>query len=152
MLQTDLPPYLTTLVLELGQRKLLLPNTAVAEISLLRSLQAAEHAPDWLLGNVEWRGIELPVISFSRLAGEEQQLDEQTRMVVINAVSAPDKLRFFAISINAVPRSLRVDPGLAAQPEQQLGPYEDAAVMLNGQLYYIPRLAAIEKLLLSGMA
>lgn len=148
----DLPPYLTALVLDLGQRRLLLPNTAVAELASIRNLQHAEFAPDWFVGNMEWRGINLPIISFARLAGDAVEHAENSRIVVLNAVSEPSKLKFFALCIQDVPRSVRVDSSLAAVAEQQLGPYEEMATSVYGELVFVPRLEAVEKLLLRSLA
>jgi len=147
----DLPPYLTALVLDLGQRRILLPNTAVAELTSMRNLEYAEFAPDWFVGNMEWRGIDLPIVSFARLVGDAAEHAENSRIVVLNAVSEPDKLKFFALCIEDVPRSVRVDSSLGADVQQQLGPYEEAAVSLCGEVLFIPRLAAVEKLLLSSL-
>lgn len=152
MSDSNLPDFLTALVLELGERRLLLPNTAIAELSVLRNLQTAEFAPDWFLGNMDWRGIRLPVVSFSRLAGDNVEEADNSRIVVINALSQPDKLRFFALTIKGVPRSVRVDKSLTVDPDVQLSPYEATAVSLFGEQMFIPKLEAVEKLLLSSIS
>lgn len=152
MTQTNTPASLTALVLDLGTRKLLVPNTAIAELASLRNLRAVEYAPDWFLGSVEWRGLNLPVLSFATLAGDTAPVTENSRMVVVNALSSPDKLRFYALCIQSVPRSIKVDASLVADDSQQLSPYELSAVSVYGELMYIPKLEAVEQLLLNSLA
>lgn len=55
---------LTGLVVPLADRALLLPNVAVAELIPYRTPPAMAGMPDWFLGQVAWRDLSLPLLSF----------------------------------------------------------------------------------------
>src|SRR5690606_466660 len=71
----DTPSSLTGLLVPLADRTLLLPNVAVAELVPYRAPRTAEGAPSWFLGQVAWRGLSLPLLSFEAAS---------------NGVAAPD--------------------------------------------------------------
>lgn len=150
MSEQNLPPFLTCLLLSVAERKMLLPNTAVAELVPYRNVEKIEHAPDWLMGQFEWRGLRLPVISYAALSGQQTQVDEQSRIVIVNAVGGRQDFRFYALVIQGIPRTLRVDARLTADSTSELGQYELQAVKQQGETHYIPDLQAIEKLILNS--
>ena len=50
--------------------RLLLPNATIAEVlSFAPPAPIEGEAPEWLLGRIRWRGWQVPLIAFSRLAG-----------------------------------------------------------------------------------
>lgn len=150
MSEQNLPPFLTCLLLNVAERKMLVPNTAVAELVPYRNVEKIEHAPDWLMGQFEWRGLRLPVISYAALSGQPTKVDEQPRLVIVNAVGARQDFRFYALVIQGIPRTLRVDARLTADSTSELGQYELQAVKQQGETQYIPDLQAIEKLILNS--
>ena len=81
------PDSLTGLLLPLSDRTLLLPNVAVAELIAYRNPQVAAGVPQWYLGQVAWRDLRLPLLSFEAASSGEQQpvLGSSARVVVINA-------------------------------------------------------------------
>jgi hypothetical protein len=59
----DLP----TFVIPLYKSILLIPNATVAEIIAYEPLQRVQGSPDWFLGFLGWRGVQVPVVSFEML-------------------------------------------------------------------------------------
>ena len=57
------PEQIASLLIPMIGKPLLVPNVAVAEIVGWEQPEKAEGSPDWLLGEVEWRGVTLPVVS-----------------------------------------------------------------------------------------
>jgi len=55
---------LTGLLLPLGDRTLVLPNVAVAELIGQRNLVCQRGEPAWHLGCIDWRQKHLPLIGF----------------------------------------------------------------------------------------
>lgn len=150
MTEQNLPPFLTCLLLNVAERKMLVPNTAVAELVPYRNVETIEHAPQWLIGQLEWRGLRLPVISYAVLSEQPAQVDEQSRIVIVNAMGARPDFRFYALVIQGIPRTLRVDAGLLEDTTSELGQYELQAVKQHGETHYIPDLQAIENLILDS--
>ncbi len=67
------PDSLTGLLLPLSDRTLLLPNVAVAELIAYRNPQVAAGVPQWYLGQVAWRDLRLPLLSFEAASSGEPQ-------------------------------------------------------------------------------
>jgi chemosensory pili system protein ChpC len=137
---------LTGLLLPLADRALLVPNVAVAELIPYRTLQAVSGMPDWFLGQVSWRDLRLPLLSFERASGGELQIGSRARVVVLNALGGRDHVKFLALLVQGVPRSLKVDASLQ-KADAALAPLELAAVRVNDGVAKIPDLVGLEELL-----
>src|SRR5690606_27104198 len=75
---------LTALLLPLGDRNLLLPNVAVVELIPYRNVQTGEGLPAWFLGQVAWRDLKLPLLSFEAASGSAAHVGPDSRVAVIN--------------------------------------------------------------------
>src|SRR5690606_24222737 len=73
---------LTGLLVPLADRTLLLPNVAVAELVPYRAPRAAEGAPSWFLGQVPWRDLSLPLMSFEAASGSEVVTGANARVAI----------------------------------------------------------------------
>lgn len=136
---------LTGLLLTLTDRLLLLPNTAIAELVNYRAVQPVPHAPNWLLGQVAWRDLTLPLLSFETASSDIPVQTADARMVIVNAIGGRPELPFYALLIQALPRSLRIEPSLPRLAKELLQPLELAAVSVEGELAKIPDLIAVEQ-------
>ncbi len=134
----------TGLLLSLADRTLLVPNTAVAE--LVGRLQKIDgQAPGAVLGLVEWRGLQLPLLSFERLSGDDScPVEGPVRLVVLNALKPVHGQDFYALAICQIPRTLTVDQHLQRDSQTPVQPYELDSVTLDGRNLRIPDLPAIE--------
>ncbi|MFA7386211.1 MAG: chemotaxis protein CheW [Thiohalobacteraceae bacterium] len=99
-----------TLIIPLQGRNLLLPNVAVAEVVPYVRPREVEGAPDWLLGTLSWRGLNIPLISYDRLQGLDNSAGiGQARIAVLNTVQAGSGLQFYALVTAGIPQLKRVD-------------------------------------------
>ncbi|MBK3870118.1 chemotaxis protein CheW [Pseudomonas stutzeri] len=136
---------LTGLLLPLADRNLLVPNVAVAELIPYRPAQAVEGMPDWLLGQVQWRDLSLPLLSFEAASGgQPPSVGRAARVVVLNAVGGREHVRFIALLVQGIPRSIKVDASLA-RADVALAPLELAAVNLGDVQARIPDLIGLER-------
>ncbi len=140
------PDSLTGLLLPLSDRILLLPNVAVAELIAYRNPQVAAGVPQWYLGQVAWRDLRLPLLSFEAASSGEQQpvLGSSARVVVINALGGRPHVKFLALLVQGIPRSVRLDANLASTAAP-LAALELAAVDIGGETARIPDLAGLEE-------
>ena len=140
------PDSLTGLLLPLSDRTLLLPNVAVAELIAYRNPQVAAGVPQWYLGQVAWRDLRLPLLSFEAASSGEQQpvLGSSARVVVINALGGRPHVKFLALLVQGIPRSVRLDANLASTAAP-LAALELAAVDIGGETARIPDLAGLEE-------
>ena len=136
---------LTGLLLTLSDRLLVLPNTAIAELVAYRQVQAAENSPNWLLGQIRWRDLNLPLLSFEAASNDAAVVTERARVVIVNAIGGRPQFRFFALLIQGIPRSVRIETDLLSEQSEMLLPLELDAVIIDGEIAKIPDLAALEQ-------
>jgi len=136
---------LTGLLLTLSDRLLLLPNTAIAELVAYRHVQPAENSPNWLLGQIRWRDLNLPLLSFESASTDTVVRTERARVVIINAIGGRPKFRYFALLLQGIPRSVRIEENLLSEQGETLLPLELDAVSIDGEIARIPDLVALEQ-------
>ena len=136
---------ITGLLLSLSDRLLLLPNTAVAELVAYRNVQPAVNSPSWLLGQIAWRDLSLPLLSFEAASSQAAVNLEGARVVIINAIGGRANFRFFALLIKGIPRSVRIDHSLQRLADEPLQALELDAVSIEGEVAKIPDLAGLEQ-------
>ncbi|MBC3422487.1 MULTISPECIES: chemotaxis protein CheW [unclassified Pseudomonas] len=135
---------LTGLLLPLGDRTLVLPNVAVAELIGERAFVCERHQPAWHMGWIDWRQQRLPLIGFEAACGGETPCGERARIVVLNALGDTG-LRYLAVLLQGIPRSCKLDSQLN-YVDVPLGAMELAAVQVGDQVARVPDLAALERL------
>jgi chemosensory pili system protein ChpC len=140
----DLPSEIPGLLIPMHGRPWLLPNIVVAEIIPLRQPERPGHGPEWLLGWINWRDEEIPLLSFEKLNDSGQvSIGQDARIAVINTVTG--KLKFYAVIIQGIPRQSRIGNDDIVEEPVQSGPAEAMYVQMGGDLAVIPDLDAIER-------
>ena len=89
--------------------RLLLPNASIAEVMSYADPEPVSDAPGWLLGRVRWRGWQLPLVAFARIAelGEERG-GIGSKVVVLKALAEDTPLPYFALLTYGFPRLITV--------------------------------------------
>jgi chemosensory pili system protein ChpC len=136
-------------LIPLNGMSLVVPTTCIAEVVSYREPEPIENAPEWLLGHIFWRGIEIPLVSFE--AGNDLprgELQRRARIIVLNGITGDDDLAFFAIVSQDIPRLMLLD---AANVSAQAEPATDYPLVLeqtlvNGQEAVIPDLKQLESM------
>ncbi|MBP8184289.1 MAG: chemotaxis protein CheW [Pseudomonas sp.] len=137
---------LTGLMVPLSDRTLLVPNVAVAELLPYRAPQATPGMPAWMLGQIAWRDLRLPLLSFEAASGGEPQITSNTRVAVINALGGRPEVKFLALLVQGIPRSIKLESNLA-RANVQLAALELDAVSIGEAVLKIPDLIGLEQLL-----
>ncbi|MBA1202952.1 chemotaxis protein CheW [Pseudomonas capeferrum] len=135
---------LTGLLLPLGDRTLVLPNVAVAELIGHQSFTCESNQPAWHLGWVDWRRQSLPLIGFESACGGRTPCGERARIVILNALGETG-LRYLAVLLQGIPRSCRLDSQLN-YVDVPLASLELAAVQVADLVARVPDLVALERL------
>ena len=136
---------LTGLLMPLADRMLLVPNVAVAELIPYRAPQAVEGMPAWFLGQVQWRDLSLPLLSFEAAStGQPPAVGQTARVAVLNAVGGREHVKFIALLVQGIPHSIKVDTSLA-RADAALAPLELDAVDLGDMQPRIPDLVGLEQ-------
>jgi chemosensory pili system protein ChpC len=152
MTQTDeLSSVVRTQLIPLVDMNMLLPNTCIAEVIALGELTPVENAPEWLLGMMNWRGVNIPVISFEAANGIAADAPTRhSRVAVLNGLTGDDKLPFYGVVSQGIPKLMALEKSAInaiKQPEQKL-PLASEQIQLTDVTAVIPDQKKIEKLLL----
>ncbi len=145
---------IASLYLPVTGNSIVLPNVSVAEIVDYKAPEPVADSPDWFLGNIEWRGVTLPVISYELL--NEQPLPQSTenvRIAVINTIGEKHtELPFFAIITRGIPSQTKVDKDSIKEIEEdeKRGPTELMKVKILGDTVIIPNLEYIENMIIQS--
>jgi len=134
-------------LIQVEGRRLLLPNASVSEVLSYAEPEPMEGAPDWILGRIRWRGWQLPLVAWARLAGTApgEVGGLGSKVAVLKALHGNPRLPYFALLTHGFPRlvtvsrpALVVDAGTEALPDVAL-----ARVLLNDEHALIPDLDTI---------
>ncbi len=135
---------LTGLVLPLADRQLLVPNVALAELIPYRAPQTTENQPDWLLGRLAWRDLQLPMLSFEAASNGQAELGSGARVAVLNALGGRDNVKFIALVLQGIPRSMKIGADVP-RADVELAPLELDAVQIGTEVLRIPDLVMLEQ-------
>lgn len=147
--------YVASQVIPLAGEKIILPNTAVAEIidysnpeDLPENIK--DSAPGWLQGMITWRGISVPLVSLEvMMGGLKTETNSRSRITVVNARTDTSGNPFFAFITQGIPTLLRADNSrmnvIDAADQESVG--VACHVALEGEAAVIPDVEQIEKML-----
>ena len=132
-----------TLIIPLQGCNLLLPNVAVAEVVAYMRPRAVENAPEWMLGTINWRGMNIPLISYDRLYGAADGNLGQARIAVFNTIDRNSGIKFYAVVTAGIPQLKRITEDMLQQQSEGV---EGAVCQLQvGDINTrVPDLAALE--------
>ncbi|MEO1751719.1 chemotaxis protein CheW [Thiofaba sp. EF100] len=120
---------------------LLVPYACVAEIVNL-SLRSNVGA---FLGEVDWRGVRIPVLSLERACGREVEVPRgRVRLVVLYGLRDKESLPYYAIVLDGAPRTESVQAERLEEGQAGDCGLLGSGVRMGGQTYHIPDLEAIE--------
>jgi chemosensory pili system protein ChpC len=137
-------------MISVSQGRLLLPNASVAEVITFSEPEPVANAPDWMLGQIRWRGWRLPLLSFSRFANwSDEEASTGAKVVVLKALGGNPKLPYFALLSQGFPRLVTVSQEALQEShsvkELPLGIFSQ--VTLNGDPAAVPDLLSLELLI-----
>jgi chemosensory pili system protein ChpC len=147
-----LPREIRCLMISAGSLRLLLPNATVAEVISLPAPAPVDGAPAWLLGHIAWRGRNVPLLSYARLAGAAaEELEPGTRVAVLKALGGNPRLPFIAVLTQGFPRLITLNAELIIPTHDgtPLPPGVCAQVLVRDDVAVIPDLERLERELLA---
>ena len=138
-------------LIQVAGARLLLPNATIAEVLSFADPEPVADAPDWLLGRIRWRGWQLPLIAFARLAGiADESGGLGSKVVVLKALGGDPKAPFFALLTQGFPRLVTVPQAALlddAGNDAALPAGVQARVILNEDGALLPDLEQVELLI-----
>lgn len=139
---------ISSLYLPVSKAKLLLPNVTVAEVVDYQEPKKQKGAPDYFLGTVTWRGINIPLLSYEIANGAASvRRSKNARIAVINTIGEhAEKLPFFAIVTQGIPRLVKVSDELIKSSKKKGGKADLMLVRVDGEDAVIPNVEHLESL------
>ena len=90
-------------LLTLQSENVIVPNAAIAEIVPSRDVAEIENAPEWLLGKMNWRGVDVPLVSFEVAGGFEGKVSTSTQIAVLYSMQKDSAYPYIGVAISGVP-------------------------------------------------
>ena len=94
-------------ILTLRKENVIVPNSLVAEIISVKDVQSIENAPNWYLGSLNWRGADVPLLSFEAAGGDDiSKVNLNTQAVVLYGVGGGGGIKdhpYLALVMSGVP-------------------------------------------------
>ena len=131
-------------------KKVLLPNAIIAEVISCHEVKEIKNSPNWLLGGYNWRGYDLPVISYATLVtGAAISPKDVKRVAVIKALGDIESMPYFAMVVEGVPRLQLITQGDLQVHEASEGDSNAIAskVTIHDEMSEIPNIRFIEHIL-----
>ncbi len=142
---------LYSLLVPLAEDRLIIPRACVAEVVRYSKPEQAPGSQNWMLGNVNWNGRELPVVSFEGTIGKDiPAVTGRTRIVVFYASTGQIKSGFFGVLTQGFPQLVRVNRDVLKLDSTEGWP--DAApvlcrVKMINEYPLVPNLESLESML-----
>lgn len=140
---------ITSALIPLRGRTLLVPGSAVAEISVWRRLRTVPDRPPWLLGLAQWRGGRLPVLDLEALMDPKAAPADRGRCLIVLNRSRPEpELSFLGLVAAGLPRLVRVAPEDLHDYRAEPSPWLLGRAVLGMDEVHLPDLTELENQLL----
>lgn len=141
---------IATLLIPVSGKLLVLPNVAVAEVIPYREPTREEDVPNWYLGRIEWRAVDVPVVSFEAINDEPFATQSRNRRIaILNNVTGDQNLPFCGIVTEGLPRLMRVmSDEIVEDADAMRGPAETLRVFVSGERAAIPDIAFLQQRIL----
>jgi chemosensory pili system protein ChpC len=144
------PTEIRALMLPLQESYLLLPQSAVADISFhYEKLKERGSNPEWFYGNLYWHGSNIPVVSYEKLNGENYSSGVyKEKIAICNLLDSSENYPAIGLLVKAVPRMVQVQSGTLLSGQEE-SPQEFALshVVFQGEKLAIPDLVKIGKMI-----
>lgn len=147
VLQNSAIEEVASLLVPMVDRVLLIPTVTVAEMVTYAQPVRDPEAPDWYMGIVNWRDLQVPILCIEALnGGAVPKYDGKCRIAIMNNTGVDDGLPFIGIATQGIPRLSRVKPDeIHELPEQPSKRFEMMVVSLAGETVAIPDVMALEQ-------
>ena len=135
-----------TVMAALTDKHVLLPNAAVAEVLPYEPPEAFKDAPGWLLGELAWRGWQVPIISYLRLIDDKagSAVTPEARILIIKTMGESTQVYYIGLVTQGVPKLKTVS--VKTLIENQTDGLPEAVysmVTIDGQIALIPELGKL---------
>ena len=99
-----------TILAPLTEGHVMLPNISVGEILTFTPPEPFKKGPPWLLGEIAWRGWQVPVINYERLITDKgaTTITAKTRVLIVKTLGESTQVNYIGLVIQGLPRLKKV--------------------------------------------
>jgi chemosensory pili system protein ChpC len=137
-----------TILAPLTDGHVLLPNSAVGEILNFTSPEPFKQGPAWLLGEIAWRGWQVPVINYERLLKDNSgtKITSKSRILIVKTLGESTQVNYLGLVIQGLPRLKKVNAiTLVESPDAELPETVFSMVTIDGLKAVIPELGDLTR-------
>lgn len=137
---------ISSVLIPMQQRPLLIPSACIAGVQDYSRPEQNYPETEWLLGDLHWRGIKIPVVSFERLnRGRFAEFSATNRIAIMHRTGKSDGLPFYAMVVQGIPQPLTLVREEVRNSAEEKGPMEKHRVILREVPASIPDLVLLEQ-------
>ena len=138
---------LYSLLVPLAEDRLIVPRACVAEVVRFSQPEQEAGSEAWMLGNVNWNGRPLPVVSFEGALGNEVPVATgRTRIVVFYASTGRLKTGYFGVLTQGFPQLVRVNREVLKLESTEGWPEDSPVLCRVRMINEYPLIPDLEKL------
>ena len=138
-----------TILAPLTDGYVLLPNSAVGEILNFTSPEPFKQGPPWLLGEIAWRGWQVPVINYERLLkdGSGTKITSKSRILIVKTLGESTQVNYLGLLIQGLPRLKKANAiTLVESPDAELPETVFSMVTIDDLKAVIPELGDLTRI------
>lgn len=140
-------------ILTLRSENVMVPNSAIAEIVSVKDAESVKNAPEWYLGKMQWRGVDIPLVSYEAAGGKDaKKVTLNTQVAVLYSSNNTIRHPYVGLVISGVPHvsifnstQIKTDPSFTA--DENPHPMVAQKTRINGAAVSILDTGAIEKMI-----
>ncbi|CAA0080107.1 Uncharacterised protein [BD1-7 clade bacterium] len=134
-----------TLLCQIESNILLLPDVSVAEIIDYQPVESDDDMPTWFLGLLDWRELEIPLVSLEALKDNTFFSHSSTlKIIIVNSTSHRDDFAYWGFVAAEAPKMRRLVKDQLTAGELSDSEFVRAAARMDDDTVLIPDLAAVE--------
>jgi len=136
---------------------ILLPNANIAEVVPFNNVELFKEdseKPNWYLGHLLWRGMNVPLVSIDLIKGEvEAKANKRARVAIAQTLNSNSDIPYLAIVVQGIPRlsHVRID-NIQYMQDENLSPAEKMRVEIDSKSASIPDLDQLESMVIEANA
>jgi len=138
-----------TILAPLVYGNVLVPQSVVAEVISHQPLSPLKKTPVWILGELEWNGWHIPVISYTRLMSRRirDPVTKKSRILVLKTLLENAPMHYIGVLVQGLPKLAKIGQDSLSESSHQKevkGVFRE--VELDGQRAVIPDLDQITRM------
>jgi chemosensory pili system protein ChpC len=143
------------MILTLQSENVIVPKTAIAEILSVKDAMDIANMPEWYVGKMLWRGVNVPLVSFEAAGGDNvKKVNLNTQVAMLYSIKKDTEYPYLGVVISGVPHEADVAEGQITLDEHAMksntNPMAAMKARINGAAVSVLNLGAIEAMVIKA--